>query len=170
MPADPHSILLLALDVDGVLTDGSILLDDNGTETKRFNVRDGFGLRLWAKLGFRTSVITGRTGAALQHRAIELGLSDIIQGSQNKAQSLEDLVARTGVPPEQIAFLGDDWPDLPILRRVGYPMAVADADEEVRRLAAFVTARPGGRGAVREAVMHLIGSKGLMDKALSFYA
>jgi 3-deoxy-D-manno-octulosonate 8-phosphate phosphatase (KDO 8-P phosphatase) len=170
MPADPRSIVLLALDVDGVLTDGSILLDDNGTETKRFNVRDGFGLRLWEKLGFRSAVITGRTGAALQHRAIELGLSDIIQGSQNKAESLDALVARTGAPPEQIAFLGDDWPDLPILRRVGYPMAVADADDEVRKLAAYVTARPGGRGAVREAVMHLIGSKGLMEKALSFYA
>jgi 3-deoxy-D-manno-octulosonate 8-phosphate phosphatase (KDO 8-P phosphatase) len=170
MHADPRSIVLLALDVDGVLTDGSILLDDNATETKRFNVRDGFGLRLWGKLGFRSAVITGRTGAALQHRAIELGLSDIIQGSQNKAASLDALVARTGVPPEQIAFLGDDWPDLPILRRVGYPMAVADADEEVRKLAAYVSSRPGGRGAVREAVMHLIGSKGLMEKALSFYA
>ncbi len=81
MPADPSSIVLLALDVDGVLTDGSILLDDNGLETKRFNVRDGFGLRLWARLGFRSAVVTGRTGAALEHRAIELGLSEIIQGS-----------------------------------------------------------------------------------------
>lgn len=170
MPADPASITLLALDVDGVLTDGSILLDDNGMETKRFNVRDGFGLRLWARLGFRSAVITGRTGAALQHRAIELGLSDIIQGSGNKSESLDALITRTGVPADQIAFLGDDWPDLPALRRVGYPMAVADADEEVRRLAAFTTSRPGGRGAVREAVMHLIGAKGLMDRALSFYA
>jgi 3-deoxy-D-manno-octulosonate 8-phosphate phosphatase (KDO 8-P phosphatase) len=170
MPADPSSIVLLALDVDGVLTDGSILLDDNGLETKRFNVRDGFGLRLWAKLGFRSAVITGRTGAALEHRAMELGLSEIIQGSQNKSESLDALVKGTGVPPEQIAFLGDDWPDLPILRRVGYPMAVADADDEVRRVAAYVTPRAGGRGAVRDAVMHLIGSKGLMGKAMSFYA
>jgi 3-deoxy-D-manno-octulosonate 8-phosphate phosphatase (KDO 8-P phosphatase) len=170
MAGKPESIVVLALDVDGVLTDGSILLDDHGTETKRFNVRDGFGLRLWGKLGFRAAVITGRSGAALQHRAIELGLSDIVQGCQNKSEALDALVARTGVGAEQIAFLGDDWPDLPILRRVGYPMAVADADEEVRRLAAYVTTRPGGRGAVREAVMHLIGSKGLMEKALSFYA
>ncbi len=79
-------------------------------------------------------------------------------------------MARTGVPAEQIAFLGDDWPDLPILRRVGYAMAVGDADDEVRKAAAFVCTRPGGRGAVREAVMHLIGCKGLMGKALSFYA
>jgi 3-deoxy-D-manno-octulosonate 8-phosphate phosphatase (KDO 8-P phosphatase) len=170
MPSDPGSIVLLALDVDGVLTDGSILLDDDGRETKRFNVRDGFGLRLWARLGFRTAVITGRTGAALQHRAIELGLSDIVQGSKDKGAALDSLVGRTGVPPEQIAFLGDDWPDLPILRRVGYPMAVADADDEVKKLASFVTTRAGGRGAVREAVMHLIGSKGLMERALSFYA
>lgn len=170
MAADPASITLLALDVDGVLTDGSILLDDNGMETKRFNVRDGFGLRLWARLGFRSAVITGRTGAALEHRAIELGLTDIIQGSTDKAASLEMLVERTGIPATSVAFLGDDWPDLPILRRVGYPMAVADADEEVLRIAAHVTKSPGGRGAVRDAVMHLIGCKGLMERALSFYA
>src|SRR5215510_13939254 len=120
MPSAAGSIVLLALDVDGVLTDGSILLDDAGTETKRFNVRDGFGLRLWGKLGFRSAVITGRTGAALEHRAIELGISEIIQGSQDKGAALEVLVKRTGVPTEQIAFLGDDWPDLAIMRRVGY--------------------------------------------------
>lgn len=170
MLGNPAEISILALDVDGVLTDGSILLDDRGTETKRFNVRDGFGLRLWARLGFRSAVITGRSGLAVEHRAIELGLSDIVQGCQNKAEALDALSARTGVPPARIAFLGDDWPDLPILRRVGYPMAVADADDEVRRIAAFVTSRPGGRGAVREAVMHLVGCKGLTEKALSFYA
>jgi 3-deoxy-D-manno-octulosonate 8-phosphate phosphatase (KDO 8-P phosphatase) len=168
--ADPAAVSLLALDVDGVLTDGSILLDDHATETKRFNVRDGFGLRLWARLGFRTAIITGRSGRALQHRATELGITDIVQGCANKSDALDELVARTGVPASQIAFLGDDWPDLPILRRVGYPMVVADADDEVKRLAAYITTRPGGRGAVREAVMHLIGSKGLMEKALSFYA
>lgn len=170
MPSRPDAITLLALDVDGVLTDGSILLDDHATETKRFNVRDGFGLRLWARLGFRSAIITGRSGAALQHRAKELGISDLIQGSQNKADSLAALTQRTGIPPEHIAFLGDDWPDLPILRRVGYPMAVADADTEVLKLAAFVTTRPGGRGAVREAVMHLIEARGLMKQALEFYA
>jgi 3-deoxy-D-manno-octulosonate 8-phosphate phosphatase (KDO 8-P phosphatase) len=169
-PVTPASITLLALDVDGVLTDGSILLDDHAVETKRFNVRDGFGLRLWSRLGFRAAIVTGRSGDALQHRARELGLTDVIQGSTNKSQSLDLLVERTGVPHHQVAFLGDDWPDLPILRRVGYPMAVADADDEVKSLAAYITARPGGRGAVRDAVMHLIGSKGLMEKALSFYA
>lgn len=176
MPAQPAHVVtpdrisLLALDVDGVLTDGSILLDDHAVETKRFNVRDGFGLRLWTRLGFRAAIITGRSGDALQHRARELGLTDIIQGSTNKAESLELMVRSTGIPADQVAFLGDDWPDLPILRRVGYPMAVADADEDVKKVAAYVTERPGGRGAVRDAVMHLIGSKGLMEKARSFYA
>lgn len=169
-PVDPAGITLLGLDVDGVLTDGSILLDDHAVETKRFNVRDGFGLRLWARLGFRAAIVTGRSGDALLHRAKELGLTDVIQGSTNKGESLRLLVERTGIPAAQIAFLGDDWPDLPILRRVGYPMAVADADDEVKRVAAYLTPRPGGRGAVRDAVMHLIGSKGLMEKALSFYA
>src|SRR6185503_4756629 len=105
--------------------------DDLGHETKRFNIRDGFGLRLWSRLGFATAILTGRAGAALQHRAAELGISEIVQGCKDKGAALDALVERTGIPLEKIAFLGDDWPDLCALRRVGYPMAVADADPEV---------------------------------------
>lgn len=157
------------MDVDGVLTDGSIHLDDAGVETKRFNIRDGFGIRLWQALGFGTGIITGRSGLAVQHRARELGIGHVIQGSGDKAAALAGLVAKTGITPDRIAYIGDDWPDLPVLRRVGYPMAVADADPRVLELAAFTATRPGGAGAVREAIEHLIRAKGLMDRALKLY-
>jgi 3-deoxy-D-manno-octulosonate 8-phosphate phosphatase (KDO 8-P phosphatase) len=164
-----QSIQLLALDVDGVLTDGSIYIDDLGHETKRFNVRDGFGIRLWQRLGFTIAIITGRSGHAVQHRMKELDVGHLFQGVSNKAEALSELVARTGLQPHQIAYLGDDWPDLCIMRRVGYPMAVADADQRVRQLAAFITEAAGGQGAVRQAIDHLIQAKGLMEQALELY-
>jgi len=167
--ADPAAVELLALDVDGVLTDGSILMDDSGREIKRFNIRDGLGMRVWAKLGFKLAVITGRSGGAVQHRLAELGVGEVVQGCRDKCEALARLSQRTGVAPERIAFLGDDWPDLGIMARVGYPMAVADAEEHVRAAAAFVTTRPGGRGAVREAVEHLLAAKGLLDRAVDLY-
>lgn len=169
MTADPAKVELLVLDVDGVLTDGSILLDDDGRETKRFNIRDGLGLRVWMRLGFKAAVITGRTGGAVKHRMAELGIEDVVQGSQRKGEALAGLAVRTGVGLDRIACIGDDWPDLAVMRRVGYPMAVADADPRVRAAAVYVTKSPGGRGAVREAVEHLLDAKGLMDRALALY-
>lgn len=162
-------IRLLSLDVDGVLTDGSILIDDLGHETKRFNVRDGFGIRLWQRLGFSVAIITGRSGLAVQHRVAELDIGHLFQGVSNKAEALHELSARTGIPPVQVAYIGDDWPDLAIMKHVGYPMAVADAEQAVRDAAAFVTQASGGRGAVREAIDHLIAAKGLMEQALALY-
>jgi 3-deoxy-D-manno-octulosonate 8-phosphate phosphatase (KDO 8-P phosphatase) len=160
--ADATAVTLLALDVDGVLTDGSIMIDDHGHETKRFNVRDGFGMRVWQKMGFGLAVISGRPGRAVQHRMADLGVRHVVQGCTNKSDALDELVAETSTPARQIAFLGDDWPDRAILRRVGYPMAVADADPYVLGLAAYVTTRPGGRGAVREAIEHLLSAKGVL--------
>lgn len=167
--AGPADVKLLALDVDGVLTDGSILIDDAGREIKRFNIRDGLGMRVWVKMGFHLAVITGRSGGAIQHRMAELGVGELIHGCADKRAALERLAARYGLTPAAVAFLGDDWPDLGVMSVVGYPMAVADADERVRAAAAFVTSRPGGRGAVREAVEHLLGAKGLLDQAAALY-
>ena len=167
--SEASRVALLALDVDGVLTDGSVLIDDHGCETKRFNIRDGLGMRVWAKLGYKLAVITGRSGGAVQHRLAELGVGEVVQGCRDKAEALARLSERTGVPAEGIAFLGDDWPDLGIMARVGYPMAVADAEEHVRAAAAYVTSRAGGRGAVREAVEHLLAAKGLLDRAVDLY-
>ncbi|HMN40298.1 MAG TPA: HAD hydrolase family protein [Phycisphaerales bacterium] len=160
-------IRLLALDVDGVLTDGSIMLDDHGVETKRFNVRDGQGIAAWIKMGYDVAVITKRSGQALQHRCGELGITRIVQGSQDKVEALEKLLAGTGLRAEQIAYVGDDWPDLPVLRRVGLPIAVGDADERVKAAAAMTTERPGGRGAVREAIEAILNAQGVLEKAVA---
>jgi 3-deoxy-D-manno-octulosonate 8-phosphate phosphatase (KDO 8-P phosphatase) len=167
--ADPSPILLLGLDVDGVLTDGSIQIDDLGHETKRFNVRDGFALKLWQKLGFHTAIITGRSGKAVEHRARELGILHVAQGVGDKAAAMDDLLGQLSLTRAQAAYLGDDWPDLKVMRRVGYAMAPSDADPRVLDMAAFVTRRPGGHGAVREAVEHLVRAKGLMEQALRMY-
>jgi len=160
---------LLVLDVDGVLTDGSIYLDDLGREIKRFHVRDGFGIKLWCRLGFRVAIITGRRGRALTHRARELGITHLIQGAEAKWPALQRLLAKMHLSPDRVACIADDWPELPVMRRIGFPIAVADADARVRAAAAWVTRRPGGHGAVREAIDHLIHAKGLMPEAVRRY-
>ncbi len=157
---DPAArVILLSLDVDGVLTNGSINLDDLGRETKRFHVRDGFGISTWRRLGYHTAIITGRQGMAVHHRATEMGIDTVIQGRPDKRQAFDVMLKQLDVHPEQVAHIGDDLPDLPVMRRCGYPIAVADAVSEVRDAASFVTVRPGGHGAVREAVEHLLQSR-----------
>ena len=160
---------LLCLDVDGVMTDGGINLDDGGVETKRFHVRDGTGIRIWTRLGYHLALITGRSGEALGHRAAELDIRHVIQASTDKARSLQELLDELSLPPSQAAILGDDLPDLPMLRKAGSAMAVADAVEEVQQAAAFVTTRAGGDGAVREAVEHLLRAKGRWGEAVDLY-
>lgn len=164
---DPALVRLLVLDVDGVLTDGSINLDDHGVETKRFDVRDGQGIAAWIKLGFEAAIITKRSGRAVEHRMRELGVTRIMQGRANKSAALDELLAATRLTPPEAAYIGDDWPDMPVLARVGFPIAVADAEENVRALAALVTTRRGGHGAVREAIEHIIRAKGLMPDLLA---
>jgi len=162
-------VRLLCLDVDGVLTDGSIHIDDHGVETKRFHVRDGTGIRLWQRLGCDAAIITGRSGMAVRHRAGELGVAHVIQGAADKAVALRSLMEDLGVRAEETAVLADDLPDLPMVHLAGYPMAVADATREVRDLARFVTVRPGGHGAAREAIEHLIKARGDWSRALALF-
>ncbi len=149
-------IALLVLDVDGVLTDGGIFMDDAGHETKRFHVRDGAALKMWARLGLETAVITGRTGMALRHRLRELGIRHVIAGSKDKGAAFEALLSELGLEASQAAMIGDDIPDLPILRRCGFPVAVKEAVAEVRSVAALVTEHGGGAGAVREVIELLL--------------
>jgi len=162
-------IRLLCLDVDGVLTDGSINLDDHGVETKRFHVRDGTALRIWMELGYHVAIITGRRGMVVRHRAVELGIKHVIQGSTNKRNDFEALLSELSVPAEEAGMLADDLPDLPIMRVCGYPMAVADAVAEVKNVALFTTVSPGGHGAVREVVEHLLKARGQWHQALAVY-
>jgi 3-deoxy-D-manno-octulosonate 8-phosphate phosphatase (KDO 8-P phosphatase) len=147
------------------MTDGGISLDDQGIETKRFHVRDGTGIRIWMSLGFQVAIITGRSGMSVRHRANELGITHVIQGVPKKLEAFGNLLNELELPASQAAMLGDDLPDLPLLRMAGYPMAVADAVPEVREIAEFTTIRPGGHAAVREAIEHMLREKGLWNQA-----
>jgi 3-deoxy-D-manno-octulosonate 8-phosphate phosphatase (KDO 8-P phosphatase) len=169
MAGDAAKPELLCLDVDGVMTDGGIRLDDNGVETKRFHVRDGTGIKLWMRLGYHVAIVTGREGEVVPRRARELGITHIIQGSRDKSASLDRILEALSLSAEQAAVLADDLPDLPMMRRAGYAMAVADAVDEVKAAAAFVTTRPGGHGAVREAVEHLLKARGRWQEAATLF-
>ncbi|QOJ01511.1 MAG: HAD hydrolase family protein [Phycisphaeraceae bacterium] len=159
-----RAIRLLVLDVDGVLTDGSIWVGQDGYELKRFHVRDGLGIKMWIKLGFHVAVISGRSSAAVQHRMDELGVAMVYQGVHDKVLCLSEILDRTGLSLEQTAYIGDDWPDHAAMRRVGMAVAVADAEEPVRKAASFVTTRRGGEGAVREAIDFLLKHKGTTEQ------
>ncbi len=163
------NVELLCLDVDGVMTDGGIHLDDNGMETKRFHARDGIGIRVWTTLGYQVALITGRSGNAVKHRAAELGIRHVVQASTDKAQALDSLLGELSLTPAQAAVLGDDLPDLAMMRGAGYAIAVADAVPEVRRAAAFVTTLAGGDGAVREVIEHLLREKNRWDEAVRLF-
>ncbi len=159
-------ISLLCLDVDGVLTDGSIRIDDLGYETKRFHVRDGLGIRMWQLLGNDVAIITGRTGLAVRHRANELGIRHVIQSVADKLSAFDDLLNRLDLGPHEVAVMGDDVPELPLMRVAGYAMAVADAISEVRHEADYVTQNRGGNAAVREAIEHLLKARNQWDEAV----
>ncbi len=153
-------IELLLLDVDGVLTDGSVVYSDSGFELKRFHVRDGSGLKFWQLAGKRAAIISGRRSSAVDVRAAELGIAPVLQGQADKLPAFERVLAECGVRPEQVCAIGDDLAELPILKRVGVAVAVADACAELRENADYVTAVPGGRGAVRETVEWLMKQQG----------
>jgi len=164
-----ENIALLVLDVDGVLTDGGITIDARGVETKTFHVRDGLGIRLWMKMGYEVAIITGRSGMCVGHRARELGIRHVFQAAGPKDQVFGRLLRDLGLDASQAAVIGDDLADLPMLRLAGYAMAVADAVREVREIAEFVTVHPGGTGAVREAIEHLLKAKDRWQEALAYF-
>src|SRR5262245_26779880 len=162
-------IELLVLDVDGVLTDGSIVYTDNGVEVKAFHVRDGSALKLWQLEGKRAAVISGRTSRAVEVRAAELGIGPVIQGRADKLAAYRDLLAGLALRPEQACCVGDDLPDLPLLRNCGLAVAVADACPEVRADAHYLTRAPGGRGAVREVVELILRCQGRWQPGVGRY-
>ncbi len=145
-------IEMLVLDVDGVLTDGRIVYGDRGEELKAFHVRDGSGLKFWLGAGKRAGIISGRRSPVVLRRATELGLTAVVQGAQDKRPAFEQMLTEHGLSAEQACYVGDDLPDVPLLRRSGLAVAVADACGEAKAAAGYVTAAAGGRGAVREVV------------------
>jgi len=160
------SIQLLLLDVDGVLTDGAIIYGHDGSEIKIFNVKDGLGLKLAMTAGIKVGIVTGRKSPALDHRCRDLGIQYSFKGIQDKAKILAKIAKQTGVAPEQTAYIGDDLPDLPLMRRVGLSVAVADASETVLQNADWTTSATGGCGAVREVCEALLKARGEWEKLI----
>jgi len=159
-------VKVLAMDVDGVLTDATIRLDARGEETKIFNVYDGYGLAFFQRLGYRTVIISARSAGAVTARAADLKITKVFQDAYPKIGAYEQMKAELGVSDDQICFMGDDLPDLPVLERVGFKVSVPNAAAEVRAAADYVTKVPGGRGAVREIVELILKTQNRWDEVL----
>lgn len=166
-----QSIKLVLLDVDGVFTDGKLYYaagpDGSMVETKAFDSQDGIGIRLAHHGGLKTGIISGRNSPAVQDRAVDLGISYIYQGVLKKIPAYEEIRAKAGVSPHEVAFVGDDLTDLAVMKLVGLPMAVENARPEVKEFAPYVTASRGGSGAVREAIEFLLKAQGKWEHVLS---
>lgn len=166
---DLAAIKLVGFDVDGVLTDGRIIHRDDGLESKNFNSRDGFGMKLLARCGLEAVIVTGRTSRVVEIRAQELGISELHQGVTEKWPTFEKILQRRGLSPAEAAFAGDDLIDLPIMRRVGLAMAPADACPEALAAAHFISPLPGGHGAARQMVEFILKGQGRWPEVLSRY-
>jgi 3-deoxy-D-manno-octulosonate 8-phosphate phosphatase (KDO 8-P phosphatase) len=159
-----RQVRLLLLDVDGVLTDGTITYGTDGIETKSFHTQDGLGLKLLQESGVAAGIITARASEAVLRRARELGFAHVIQGAADKLAAFEAILRETGLRPPQTAYMGDDWMDLPLLNRVGLAAAPANAVAEVRQRVHYTTERTGGRGAVREVCDLLLEAQSNLER------
>lgn len=160
------NIKLLILDVDGVLTDGSIILDNEGNEFKAFHVRDGHGIKMLERAGIKVAIITGRHSKVVERRAHELGITEVYQRCHIKSVAYEHLIEKMGITDKEVAYIGDDIVDIPILKRVGLSVAVADATDETKAEAMIITKNCGGRGAVREICDLILKSKGKWEELI----
>lgn len=160
---------LLALDVDGVLTDGRLYFAEDGQELKTFDTQDGHGIKMLQQSGIICAIITGRNTKLVERRANNLGITHLLQGREDKLVALRELSAELGIAVENMAYVGDDWPDLPAIRAAGLGIAVANAHSELHTHADYVTRLEGGRGAVREVCDLLLKAKGTYATALAPY-
>ncbi len=163
-------IKLLILDVDGVLTDGSIILDGNDNELKSFHVRDGHGIKMAMRAGIRVAIITGRYSKVVDRRARELGIKEVFQKCHDKMAAYGQLAEKYSLNDSEIAYVGDDVVDIPVLKTCGFAVAVADADEEVNAFVQMITKQCGGRGAVREVCDFILKAKGLWKDIIDGYS
>jgi 3-deoxy-D-manno-octulosonate 8-phosphate phosphatase (KDO 8-P phosphatase) len=164
------NIKFLILDVDGVLTDGGIILDNEGNEFKTFHVRDGHGIKMLIRAGIQVAVITGRHSRVVERRAHELGVTELFQKCYDKRVAYRQIAEKYSLNDDEIAYIGDDIVDIPILKKAGFSVVVADADDEVKAAAMMVTKMRGGRGAVREVCDLLLKAKGLWQDIIDGYS
>lgn len=162
-------IKMLVLDVDGVLTNGTIIINDDGSETKFFNSLDGHGIRMWRRAGLNVAFLSGRSCEPLNYRAKELDVDYVLQNCHDKLPALEELLGRLRLSTSRVAYIGDDVTDLPIIRCVGFAVAVANAVDEVKQHADYVTNRPGGSGAVREVIEYILKNTGRWEELMKRY-
>ncbi len=158
-----QKIKLLVLDVDGVLTDGKIIYDSKGTEIKHFDVQDGFGIVFFQKLGFKTAIITARASAVVGVRSKDLGITRVYQNAFPKMTAYKKLMKEFRLRDEEVCFVGDDLPDLALLKRVGFAVTVPNAVHEIKKVAHYITQKQGGHGAVREVIELILKTQGKWD-------
>ena len=166
---DLADIQILVLDVDGVLTDGTLTISGDGSESKSFSVLDGHGIRLWRRAGLKVAFLSGRAAEATRMRAKQLDVEYVLEDCHYKLDALEKFLGDVNLSPAQVAYVGDDLPDLPAIRHVGFGVAVANAVDEVKQHADFVTTHPGGAGAVREVIEYILKSTGRWRELMTRY-
>ena len=164
------AIKMLVLDVDGVLTDGTILVDSRGRESKSFSIIDGHGIKMWKRAGLKIAFLSGRASATTKHQAVELAVDFCLNGRRDKLKGLKELIKMSEIPAGQIAYVGDDLPDLPVIRCVGFAAAVANAVDEIKQAADYVTKQKGGEGAVREIIEYILKKTGRWNAIVKKYA
>ena len=162
-------VKLVIFDVDGVLTDGSLFYDNDGQEYKAFNSRDGHGMKMLQGSGVKVGIITGRTSNVVTHRMANLGVTNVYQGQLDKVPAFEQMISDLGVSADEVAYVGDDVVDLPVMRKVGLAIAVADAHSFVKEHAHWTTPNGGGRGAARDVCELIMRGHGVLDEALASY-
>ncbi|MBP8303881.1 MAG: HAD hydrolase family protein [Phycisphaerae bacterium] len=162
-------IRLLVLDVDGVLTDGTVLLHADGSESKSFSLLDGHGVKMWRRAGLEVALLSGRPSPATRCRAAQLQIEHVLEGHTQKLPALKGLLGQLGLRPQQAAYVGDDLLDLPPLRYVGFGVAVANAVDELKQYADYVTTRAGGHGAVREVIEVILKQGGFWESVMERY-
>ena len=168
--ANPADIQVLVVDVDGVLTDGTITINANGSESKSFNSLDGHGIRMWKRAGLKIAFLSGRLSEPTRHRAEQLDIDHCVQDCHDKLPALEKLLEIMGFSAQQAAFIGDDLMDLPAIRKVGFGATVANAVDEVKQQADYVTKASGGKGAVREVIEYILKNSGRWSELVQRYS
>ena len=164
-----ENIKILVLDVDGTLTDGKLYMDDKDNALKAFNVRDGFAIVNWLKLGGEVAILTGKSSNIVERRAKELGIKYVVQGSKNKTQDLKKILERLNLSFENVAYMGDDLNDIGLMKKIALPACPHDAVLEILEICKFISNKNGGEGAVRDLLEHIMKANGMWKKVLDRY-